>query len=297
LGGSVTFGSLGLRTYTKNVNIGIVSNVGKTNFYDSFLKKFNGKNINLNGLKWFNTLNTNFILNYLNHSRILTIKSKSPNLNFEDIPSFYRSNKPEIIVLAPLCNEISYDYVSKIVSEFPTAYIGIDIQGFIRSINHLGEVTYISVKNLLENIYKIIELIGDRLILKGSEIEMKLLTGREDWGEVMGYFQKFNNKGIYIMTLGENGSLIKKEVHPIIKIPAFKPKRVLDETGAGDVYLAIFLYEYTSSDHSWTSIEESGYLASAAASYLVEESGPTGFQSKSKVLKRVKGKNYINEFP
>lgn len=294
LGGTVTFGSLALRNYTKHVNIGIISNIGKKNFYASFINKFNKKNIDLDGIKWSDSLNTNFVLNYLDHSRILTLKSKSPNLNFDDIPNFYKINKPDIIVLAPLCNEISYEYVSRIVLEFPKSYIGIDLQGFIRNINEKGEVSYISNKELLESVYNIIELIGDRLILKGSEIEMKLLTGKENLGEVMEYFQKFKNKGIYIMTLGENGSMIKKEEAPIIRVPAFKPVEVIDETGAGDVYLAIFLYEFMTSNRSRHDIEASAYLASAAASYLVEENGPAGFQRKTKVLKRVNSKNYIN---
>jgi sugar/nucleoside kinase (ribokinase family) len=294
LGGSVTFGSLALRKYTRYVNIGIISNVGKFDFSNSFLNKIKKTNINLDGLKWFNSLNTNFVLNYSNHSRILTLKSKSPNLNFNDIPDFYRLNKPDIIILAPLCNEISYDYVSKIVLEFPNAYIGIDLQGFIRDISQSGDVSYISNTELIEKFNRIIDLIDDRLILKGSEIEMKLLTGKDDLEEVMEYFHKFNNRGIYIMTLGENGSMIKKKDAPTIKIPAFSPRKVVDETGAGDVYLAIFLFEFLTSDRSWNEIKKSGYLASAAASYLVEKNGPAGFQKKNKVLKRVNNKNYTN---
>jgi hypothetical protein len=38
LGGSVTFGSLGLRRYTKSTKIGIISNLGIINFDKSLLK-------------------------------------------------------------------------------------------------------------------------------------------------------------------------------------------------------------------------------------------------------------------
>ena len=294
LGGTVTFGSLGLRSYSKKVNIGIISNLGKLNFRLSFLNSFKKKNINLEGLKWFDSLNTNFILNYLDHSRTLTLKSKSPNLNFEDIPNPYLITKPDVIVLAPICNEISEDYVSKIVSEFPNAYIGIDLQGFIRNISDNGKIDYISNEDLLKRIYKMINLIGNRLVLKGSEDEMKLLTQAEDFSEIMAFFDKFENKGIYIMTLGEKGSIIKKPKDKILKIPAFNPKKVVDETGAGDVYLAIFLYEFIYSNRAWDAIERAAYLASAAASFLVEKNGPKGFKSKKEVLKRVNAKNYIN---
>ena len=95
------------------------------------------------------------------------------------------------------------------------------------------------------------------------------------------------------MTMGEAGSMVMKCGEEIIKIPAYKPKRVVDETGPGDVYFAIFLYEFFISDKSWNRIEEISYKASAAASFLVEKIGPEGFETKKKVMKRIKSKKYI----
>lgn len=293
LGGTVTFGSLSLKKYEKAVNIGLISNLGTLNFDKSLLKQFDDKLIDLRGLKSLEVANTNFILDYSDHSRTLTLKSRSPNLIFKNIPDFYFSNPPQIIVLAPLCNEISYEYVSKIVEKFPNAYIGIDLQGFIRKIDEHGRVLYVREESIIENIKKIITLIGDRLILKGSEIEMKMLSNLEDPNEIMDWCKIFDNNAIYIMTMGEAGSMIMKSGEDVIKIPAYKPKRVVDETGPGDVYLAIFLYELFISDKSWKKIEEIGYIASAAASFLVEKKGPEGFETKSKVMKRVRNKNYI----
>jgi sugar/nucleoside kinase (ribokinase family) len=95
------------------------------------------------------------------------------------------------------------------------------------------------------------------------------------------------------MTLGEGGSLILKRGEKILKIPAFKAREVLDETGAGDVYFAIFLYELSISDKTWRSVEKAGYLASCAASFNVEQTGPHGFETKERVLERLNAKNYI----
>jgi len=293
LGGTVTFGSLALKTYTKSTKISVVSNLGLQNFNKSLLKHFNDKNIDFSGVKTFETDNTNFELNYSNHSRSLTLKSCSPKLKFEDIPEKLLSTPPSIIVLAPLCNEISFEYVSKIVKKFPNTYIGIDLQGFIRYINDDGEVSYIRDENIISNMIKIIDLIGDRLILKGSEVEMKLLSDHKEHPKIMSYFKKFGNRAIFIMTMGEAGSLILKNGENL-KIPAYKPKRVLDETGAGDVYLTIFLYELLNSDMTWEEIEKSAHLASAAASFLVEKKGPQGFEARKRIVKRVASKNYIN---
>jgi len=293
LGGSVTFGSLSLKKYVNSVKIGIVSNLGTLNFDKSLLRRFDDKDIDLRGVKSLKVANTKFLLDYSNHSRRLTLKSRSPNLIFEDIPDSYLSNPPQIIVLAPLCNEISYEYVSKILQKFPKAYFGIDLQGFIRNIDESGKVSYLREESAIANITKIIKLIGDQLILKGSEIEMRLLSNQEDPNKIMEWFNLFDNEAIFIMTMGETGSLIMKRGENLIKIPAYKPKRVVDETGAGDVYLAIFLYELINSDMTWKQIEEIGYKASAAASFLVEKKGPEGFETKNKVLKRVRRKNYI----
>ncbi|MFX1313500.1 MAG: PfkB family carbohydrate kinase, partial [Promethearchaeota archaeon] len=263
LGGSVSYCSLSLSTYTQDVNIAIISHIGTLNFNNSLLESIKTKNIDLEGILYTEVKNTNFVLDYFDHARTLTLKSKSPNLDFNNIPPKYFNNPPDIFVLVPVCNEISIEYVSQILSNFPDVYIGIDLQGFIRKIDDLGRVEYIYDDGIISNMKKIIELIGDKLILKGSEEEMKLLAGEDnDYVKVMISFKQYNNNGIYIMTLGEKGSMIIKKGEKVLKVPAFRAKKVVDETGAGDVYFSIFLYEFINSDKSWKSIEKAAYLAS-----------------------------------
>ncbi|MHA2007827.1 MAG: PfkB family carbohydrate kinase [Promethearchaeota archaeon] len=294
LGGSVSYSSLALCKYTDDVKISIISHIGKSNFKESLLDILIKKNIDLKGIKYSEVRNTNFVLDYNNNSRNLTLKSKSPDLKFKDIPHEYLENVPNIIILAPLCNEISFDYVSQLLKKFPDVYIGIDLQGFLRKIDESGNVSYTYDDEVISHISKLISLIGSKLILKGSEEEIKLLANSHtDDYKTMNPFVKYNTEGIFIMTLGEKGSLIYKRGRDILEVPAFKPKKVVDETGAGDVYLSIFLYEYLNSDKSWEQIENSAYLASAAASFLIEKKGPTGFAIKKKVIKRINKKDYI----
>ncbi|TFF92865.1 MAG: carbohydrate kinase family protein [Promethearchaeota archaeon] len=295
LGGSVSYCSLALKNYTNDVKIGIISNLGETNFDPALLEEIKAKGIDLSGLKWFNTKNTNFVLHYHNHSRELTLKSRSPDLKTEDIPESYLSSPPDAIVLVPLCNEISLEYVTQIMEKFPNALVGIDLQGFIRTIDEKGVVSLKRENYLISEINEIIKVIGEKLILKGSEEEMKILSGKEDLTEIMEYFNDEKFKGISIMTLGEKGSMITKYGKQLIIIPAFRPDQVADETGAGDAYLSIFLYEFLTSDKSWSSIRNAGLLASAAASFLVEEKGPNGFQPKDKILKRLETKDYLSQ--
>jgi len=294
LGGSVCYCSLALRIYTQDVKIGIISHIGENNFNQSLLESVKKKNIDLKGVKHSNVENTNFVLDYFDHTRTLTLKSRSPDLKFKDIPQEYLTDPPDVIVLVPLCNEISFEYVSQISKKVPNVYIGIDLQGFIRNIDKQGKVSYHYNEKIISNIDRMINLIGDNLILKGSEEEIKLLVNEyKDSYRVMNKFEKYDTNGLFIMTLGEKGSLIYKKGYPVLKIPAFKPKKVNDETGAGDVYFSIFLYEFLHSDKSWDDIKKCAFLASAAASFLVEKKGPSGFGTKMNVLKRVSRKEYI----
>lgn len=293
LGGSVSFGSLSLRNYTKEVTISIISHLGSKNFDKSLFSLIEDNFIDIRGVKWSDTHNTNFVLDYFNHSRRLTLKSRSPNLDFKNIPETYLNNPPDVILLAPLCNEISYNYIAEITKHFPNAYLALDLQGFIRKIDN-GHVSIVRDKDITSTIEKIIELIGNKLILKGSEEEMKILSGEEELYRIMDYFHGFESEGLFIMTLGEGGSLIINKNKEILKIPAFKSRGVEDETGAGDVYFAIFLYEFIRSDKSWVSVKDAAYLASSAASFNVEQTGPYGFETKPNVIERMNLKNYLS---
>ncbi|MGQ4872805.1 MAG: carbohydrate kinase family protein [Promethearchaeia archaeon] len=293
LGGSVTYCSLALSNYTNDVEIHIISCIGKNNFNNSFLDILKKQNINLKGITWYDTNNTNFVLRYSDHSRTLILRSKSPDLSIKNIPKEYLKEPPDAFVFVPICNEIPFDFVESIVNLFPKSYIGMDLQGFIRKIDDNGNVLMEREEKMLENINKIIDITGDKLILKGSEEEMKLISGKTNLDEVMEYFNAVRFKGISIMTLGENGSMITRRGEKLLKIPAFRPKKVEDETGAGDAYLAIFMYEFLKSDKLWDSIAQAGLFASAAASFLVEEKGPYGFKSKEQILERIRNKKYI----
>lgn len=291
VGGGVTYGSLALDTYTNDVWIGIVSNLGSINFKKEFLREFLERNINLDGITWNHLKNTNFVLNYFNHSRKLTLVSKSPNLNFRNFPLNYISKNPDAILLCTLCNEIDIKYIEDLVKKFKNSYIAIDLQGFIRKIDNSGLISLRYDKNFNKKISYISDLINENLILKGSEEEMSTLSGIKN--PIKSIKKLTMNHSLIITTLGEKGSLIARKGEKIIKIPAFSPNLVVDETGAGDTYMSVFMYEFLKSSKDWESIKNAGYFASAASSFLVEMKGPKGFQSKEMVLKRIKNKKYI----
>lgn len=79
---------------------------------------------------------------------------------------------------------------------------------------------------------------------------------------------------IIVTTLGENGSIYYKKSGSSIEIGEIKPfrvKQVVDATGAGDAYIAGFLYGYLGN----RSVREACFMGSVMASFIIEKVGCT----------------------
>lgn len=194
-------------------------------------------------------------------------------------------------MLTPIANEILEDLEDFIIKN-RNSYIAADVQGFIRRFNRDGSLNLNRDKKIIKRMKNFVRKCGERLILKTSGEEINYFTEGANFFENMQALSSYT-KGIIITTLGSKGSFIKIRNKKIIHIPAFKPNRILDETGAGDCYLAVFLSEFINSDHSWDAIKRSGYYASVACSFLLEKRGPYGFRSKFDIINRLNKNNII----
>jgi sugar/nucleoside kinase (ribokinase family) len=88
---------------------------------------------------------------------------------------------------------------------------------------------------------------------------------------------------IVIITLGSNGAAVSVE-DTIHNVPAYKPERLVDPTGAGDAFVGGFLAEYVrGEDCSWCSC-----VGAAVASLVVEGIGPTFFGDKEEIIRRAR---------
>lgn len=89
-------------------------------------------------------------------------------------------------------------------------------------------------------------------IVTGNESELNYLTDSTDMNNVIEHV--FPNSRIMIITLSNNGSLVRYE-NRTFHIPAYPipDEKVIDETGAGDTYAGVMLGAlYTKEYHSWT---------------------------------------------
>ncbi len=89
--------------------------------------------------------------------------------------------------------------------------------------------------------------------------------------------------GIVAVTMGGQGSRII-ENGDVKVIPPSRPERVLDTTGAGDAYAGSFVANYLRTKN----IEASARIASAAASFVVEERGcQTNIPTQERIFRRM----------
>jgi sugar/nucleoside kinase (ribokinase family) len=126
----------------------------------------------------------------------------------------------------------------------------------------------------------------DKQFLRGFEIykssldEIALLTGLKELKAAIKAIHDVGPETV-IVTMGPKGAVLSSQ-GAFYEVPACQSKRVVDPTGAGDVFIGGFLAEFTRrTDPFWCSC-----VGSAAASLVVEDVGTTYFGSKEEIYRR-----------
>lgn len=138
--------------------------------------------------------------------------------------------------------------------------VSIDAQGFLRKVE--GENVYPCDWEGKEKYLKFTHY------LKVNESEMYALTGTKSPLEAAKLIASWGVKELAI-TLGGEGSVIFADgvAH---RIPAYKPKEMVDPTGCGDTYSAGYLYKRLQG----STIDEAGRFAAAMCTLKLECNGP-----------------------
>ena len=103
-------------------------------------------------------------------------------------------------------------------------------------------------------------------ILFGNEEEICAMSGSTSIGEGINYAKSLNI--ITAITLAERGSLIVNG-NEVIDIPAIDTDKVVDTTGAGDLFASGFLYGLCRDKQ----LSTCGYMASVAAAEIISHYG------------------------
>ncbi len=138
--------------------------------------------------------------------------------------------------------------------------VSVDSQGYLREVReqNVYAVDWTEKKEALKYIH----------FLKANEHEMEVLTGYDDVAKAAKQLYDWGVKEVLI-TLGSMGSVIY-DGNTFHKIPAYKPKEVVDATGCGDTYMTGYLYKRAKG----AEIEEAGRFAAAMSTLKIECLGP-----------------------
>jgi len=218
-----------------------------------------------------NAQTTRFELKYSGDlsDRILQLKNRAPPISVQDLPN---SLKAKAIHIAPIAGEISFEIVEKLRS--CADVLSLDPQGLVRIFDENGNVT---TGELTDK--RILGLVD---IYKSSLKEIQAVTGLSDIDSAVKAVHEQGVK-IVIVTLKADGAAVSVE-DTIHRVPAYKPEKIIDPTGAGDAFIGSFLAEYVNGeDCSWCS-----YVGSAAASLVIEAIGPTFFGDKEEIYRRAR---------
>lgn len=156
-----------------------------------------------------------------------------------------------------LADDFSLDVVKYMAAK---GLVSADSQGYLREVRdkNVYATDWIGKEEALKYIH----------FLKANELEMVALTGYSDVASAAKQLYEWGVKEVLI-TLGSLGSVIY-DGETFHKIPAYKPKEVVDATGCGDTYMTGYLYQRAKG----AGIEEAGCFAAAMSTIKIETSGP-----------------------
>jgi sugar/nucleoside kinase (ribokinase family) len=267
LGGTVTFSSLA--TAGLGAKVGIVSKVGP-DFRDDYILVFARNGVDISEVKKVKAPTTKYRLEYLGEERTLTLLTKCDPIGPKDVMGL--RNKASAIHLGPIAGEISDQTVGEIAKWNKTVLL--DLQGVIRRFDKQGNVS-VEANALLP------EMVRNVTIVKAALREGEEVTKTSGFEKVGSSFLDMGCR-ISIVTLGAKGSYISNCDGETMLIPAIKPRKVVDYTGAGDAYAGSFLVEYTRT----RDIRRSAIIASSAVSFKVEGHSTFGFASRKDIEER-----------
>jgi sugar/nucleoside kinase (ribokinase family) len=269
LGSSAAYTSFAARRL--NARVSLVSKVGN-DFPAAYMWWLRQEGVDISTIiKIENAQTTRFELKYnLDLSdRVLRLKSRAPPIIIDDLPS---SLKAEAIHIAPIANEITYDTAEKLKT--CAKVLSLDPQGLVRNFDENGNITLCPLKD-----QRILDLVN---IYKSSLTEIEAVTNQSDLNLAIRAIHDHGVK-VVIVTLGMKGAILSVDGN-FHNIPACKPEKIVDPTGAGDAFIGGFLVEY---------INDANYLrcacvGSAVASLVVETPGLTFSGDKAEIYRRAR---------
>ncbi len=267
LGGAVAFVSLIARVLDASVLL--ISRVGG-DFPKVYMSRLKSAGVDTAGIvKSPAEQTTSFELTYDKDlsTRKLRLRHQGVAIGLTDLP---RSFRAKIVHIAPIAAEISYEVVEHLRGS--SDCLSIDPQGMTRVFQADGAVLSGCPADKL--------MLGLVDVYKSSLDEIQVLTGQSNVKKAIAAVHDLGPETV-IATMGAEGSLLSTDGE-FCKVPVCKPTRVVDPTGAGDVFIGAYLAERTRKrDPFWCAC-----VGSAAASLKVEGMGSLFFGDRAQIYRR-----------
>ncbi len=168
----------------------------------------------------------------------------------------------DAVLIGPILGETSFDLIRKIRSGF-SGVMMLDPQGLLRTFSTDKRIEHVKPTGIEP-------VIGLFDIVKPNELEGQILTGvdcRKDPYEAARIIKTWGPQ-IVIVTLAELGAVVF-DGETMLDVPPY-PANLLDATGAGDTFMAGFIFEWLRTKD----LKEAATFATASSSVMIENCGP-----------------------
>jgi len=249
------------------VKVAVLSKVG-VEFPKEYFKVLENEGIDTTFLQIIeNAKTTRFHIKYINSVREMRLQALCFEILPEDVPA---DLEVKAVHVAPIANEIPYETFEKLREN--SDIVCLDPQGFTRRFDDRGNVR---LKEWRDK-----RFLKKLSMLKADEKEAACIAGSSD---VYKAARKIAEHGIetVIITMAEKGVILFHQ-GKIWRVPAYPTRRVVDPTGAGDVFAGAYIAEYLKGKTpNWCAC-----VGSAAASILIERNGLLRFGFKNEIYER-----------
>jgi fructokinase len=262
-GGSALYSSLAAAYLGARVSI--FSNIG-TDYPRSILSMISSNLMDIAGVKKFDGFTTRFRISYSANSRRLELVHPGRKLRPGHI-----LRSLQAIHLGPVFNEIGLDTLA--YARRHSEFLTLDVQGLLRTMGRDGFVRLIR-KNVDPFLSKC-------NLVKATEEEARVMAPASS---MVATARRLLGRGAQyaIITRGRSGSLLVKKYGGAFRIPSVPESRVVDLTGAGDIFVGSWLATFMFvEDALWAAA-----VGAAFASLSVRGTGVSKFRFDRRELFR-----------
>lgn len=194
------------------------------------------------------------------------LRARAADLDESHLPPDWRG--PRVALLAPLNQEVA----PSLAAAFAGALVGCAAQGWLRAWDEDGLVSPASFTGAVPSAVRVLALSLEDLGLGADDPFSRIQERLAQWTRTI---------PLVLMTRGPEGALVLRGDDEPIAFAGY-PARVVDPTGAGDVFATAFLVELAATGDMRHAVD----FANRVAALSTEQNGVAGIPTRAEVAER-----------